>query len=106
MRHPRSVSPEIQAIPHDRGWKRGKRAPTGHSHVAHSRLPAKGQDRPILWYDYDRKPRLPVHSSIRAMNMMNMMIIMMIMMIVNLSRYDCNRQYDHVYQPTRLNVPV
>lgn len=65
MRHPRSVSPEIQAIPHDRGWKRGKRAPTGHSHVAHSRLPAKGQDRPILWYDYDRKPRLPVHSSIR-----------------------------------------
>lgn len=62
MRHPRSVSPEIQAIPHDRGWKRGKRAPTGHSHVAHSRLPAKGQDRPILWYDYDRKPRLPVHS--------------------------------------------
>lgn len=81
MRHPRSVSPEVQAIPHDRGWKRGKRAPTGHSHVAHSRPPAKGQDRPILWYDYDRKPRLPVHSSIRAMNMMNMMIIMMIIMI-------------------------
>lgn len=80
MRHPRSVSPEIQAIPHDRGWKRGKRAPTGHSHVAHSRLPAKGQDRP--WYDYDRKPRLPVHSSIRAMNMMNMMNMMIIMMIM------------------------
>lgn len=105
MRHPRSVSPEIQAIPHDRGWKRGKRAPTGHSHVAHSRLPAKGQDRPILWYDYDRKPRLPVHSGDEYDEYDEYDDYHDDYDDYD-ECYDCNRQCDHVYQPTRLNVPV